>query len=74
MYVLLGAQFCYQYNNKKGKDLILKGIFLYPYDIRHYAYLLLALAGSGNYRKIRALKNKLTQFLIRIRKQGKHHA
>ena len=61
-YVSIGATYCYNYNNREGKDLILRGIFLFPYDIRHYVYLLLSLAGSSNYRKLRALKNKLTQF------------
>ena len=68
-FVSIGAEYCYNYNNKKGKEIILKGIFLYPYDIRHYVYLLLSLAGSSNYRKVRALKNKLTQFLISIGKR-----
>ncbi len=65
-YVSIGAKYCYNYKNREGTDLIVRGIALAPYEIRHYVYLFLALAGSSNYRKFRAVKNTIGRLLMKI--------
>ncbi len=64
-YVSVGARYSFAHNEREGRKLILKGIFLDPYHIRHYGYYLLSLIGSKNYQKFRAFKKQATQFFLK---------
>jgi len=55
-YLGLGVNYCYKGNAKKGREAFLKGIKLYPFEIRHYFNLFLSIFGSTTFTKLKGYK------------------
>lgn len=58
-WVTLGSWYCYDGNLDKGKKIFWFGIRNYPYDIRFYYNLCLALMGEGVFRKVKKIRDRL---------------
>ena len=53
LYLCLGAQYCQLKKMKKGRENILKGIKIYPFNTTAYLHLFSSLFGSSNYQRLR---------------------
>jgi glycosyltransferase involved in cell wall biosynthesis len=59
IYLGIGVLCCYNRDTKKGREVFLKAIRLYPFEIRHYFNLCLSLLGAGNFSRLKKIKEKV---------------
>jgi len=55
----LGVRYCYDGDTKKGREMILKAIRIYPFEIRNYFNFGLSLLGGDIFKKFKEIKEKV---------------
>src|SRR6266446_6715266 len=58
LYLNLGVLYCYNGNMRKGRQVFLKSINIYPFDLRNYYNLCLSLLGAKIFNKLKMLRDQ----------------
>ncbi|MER3445447.1 MAG: glycosyl transferase [Candidatus Dadabacteria bacterium] len=61
----LGVLYCYTGNIKRGRELLVQAIRLYPFEIRHYFNLFLSLLGADNFKRLKETKEEVVVSFFR---------